>query len=133
MEIPNDCLYTKEHEWIHMDGSTGTIGITDYAQSALGDITFVELPKVEMEVEQSEQFASVESVKAASDIFSPMSGKVIEVNNALEDDPGMINRSCYDKGWIAKIEIADMEEKSNLMTTAEYKEFLKELEDKEKE
>ena len=87
MEVIKHYLYTKEHEWIHVDGEMGTIGITEYAQSALGDITFVELPKVDAEVEQSEPFASVESVKAASDIFSPMSGKVLEVNNGLEADP----------------------------------------------
>ena len=129
MEIMEHYLFTKEHEWINIeDEKTATVGITDYAQSALGDITFVELPSVGMEVEQFEQFVSVESVKAASDIFSPMSGKVTDVNTKLESDPGLINRSCYEKGWIAKIEISDLEEKSNLMNAQEYSKFLESLE-----
>jgi len=131
MEIFKGYLYTKEHEWVNMEGTTATIGISDYAQSALGDITFVELPKVGIDVEQFEQLASVESVKAASDIFAPMSGKVIEVNQKLQEDPGLINRSCYEKGWIAKMEITDSEEKSNLMSAGEYRKFLEGLEEKE--
>ncbi|HOW34803.1 MAG TPA: glycine cleavage system protein GcvH [Candidatus Omnitrophota bacterium] len=129
MEVVKDYLYTKEHEWIDIEGTTATIGITEYAQSALGDVTFVELPKIDTEVEQFEQLASVESVKAASDIFSPMSGKVIEVNKALESDPPLLNKSCYEEGWIAKIAISDIEEKSNLMTAAEYRKFLEGLEE----
>ena len=128
MELLEHYLYTKEHEWINIeDDSTATVGITDYAQSALGDITFIELPAIGADVEQFEQFVSVESVKAASDIFSPMSGKITEVNTKLESDPGLINRSCYEKGWIAKIEISDMEEKSNLMSAQEYTKFLESL------
>ena len=128
MEILEHYLYTKEHEWINIeDETTATVGITEYAQSALGDITFIELPAVGEDVEQFEQFVSVESVKAASDIFAPMSGKVTEVNAKLESDPGLINRSCYEKGWIAKIELSDMEEKSNLMNSQEYNKFLESL------
>ncbi len=129
MVVDEDLLYTKEHEWIRIneDDSTATIGITDYAQEALGDITFVELPGVNDEVEQFGQIASVESVKAATDIFSPMSGKIIEVNETLETKPGLINKSCYDKGWIAKIEISEMEETSNLMTVDEYRSFLESI------
>ena len=104
------------------------IGITDYAQEALGDITYVELPAIGSEVEQFEQFASVESVKAASDIFSPVSGTVAEVNGELESNPGLINKNCFEKGWIAKVTLSNPEEKSNLMTAAEYKSFLKSLE-----
>ncbi len=129
MEFVEHYLYTKEHEWIDIeDDETATIGITDYAQSALGDITFIELPSVGSEVEQFEQFVSIESVKAASEIFSPMSGTVKQVNTHLETDPGLINRSCYEKGWIAKIEISDIEEKSNLMSAQEYQKFLESLE-----
>ena len=128
MEIMEHYFYTKEHEWINIEDTTATIGITEYAQSALGDITFIELPPVNSEVEQFEQFVSVESVKAASDIFAPMSGRVVEVNPKLEADPGLINRSCYEKGWIAKIELSDPEEKSNLMTSQEYNKFLESLE-----
>ena len=128
MEVVEHYLFTKEHEWINVEEDTATIGITDYAQSALGDITFVELPEVDRDVEQFEQFVSVESVKAASDIYSPMSGKIIEVNPDLESDPGLINRSCYEKGWIAKISIKELDERSNLMTAAEYQKFLEGLE-----
>lgn len=120
-------LYTKEHEWVNIEGNIATVGITDYAQESLGDITFVELPKVGREVEQFEEFASVESVKAASDIFSPISGKVIEVNAELETKPGLINKSVYENGWIAKIEIPDPEETSNLMTASEYRKFLESI------
>ena len=128
MEVVEHYLFTKEHEWVNVEEDTATIGITDYAQSALGDITYVELPEADRDVEQFEQFVSVESVKAASDIYSPMSGKIIEVNTELESDPGLINRSCYEKGWIAKISIKELDERSNLMTAAEYQKFLEGLE-----
>ena len=130
MIIDEDLLYTKEHEWIRIneEDNTATIGISDYAQEALGDITFVELPSVNSEVEQFEQFAAIESVKAANDIFSPMSGKIIEVNETLESKPALINKSCYDRGWIAKIDISAMEETSNLMTADEYRSFLESAE-----
>ncbi|MBF0490232.1 MAG: glycine cleavage system protein GcvH [Candidatus Omnitrophica bacterium] len=124
MEIIEHYFYTKEHEWVNIEDGVGTVGITDYAQGALGVITYVELPEEDQEVDQFEQFVSVESVKAASDIFCPMSGRVIEVNDKLEDNPALINKSCYDKGWIAKIEIKDMEETGNLMTSDDYRSYL---------
>jgi len=124
MEVIDHLLYTKDHEWINIDGDSATIGISDYAQESLGDITFVELPNVGDEVEQFGEFASVESVKAASDIFSPMSGKITAVNNDLNEEPGLINKSSYDSGWIAKIKFSDNEEQSNLMTADEYRKFL---------
>lgn len=125
MEVDDHLLFTKEHEWINVeDDGVATIGITDYAQEALGDITYVELPGIGDEVEQFEQLASIESVKAANDIYSPMSGKVIEVNNALDEKPALINKSCYGKGWIAKIKVSSMDETSNLMTADEYRSFL---------
>ena len=124
MDIQNDFFYTKEHEWVSLDGNIAIVGISDYAQEALGDITFVELPSVDDVLEQFGQIASVESVKAASDIFSPISGKIIEVNSDLEAKPGLINKSPYDKGWIAKIEVSDTEEVSNLMNAEEYEKFL---------
>ena len=127
MEVIDHYFYTKEHEWINIEDSTATIGISEYAQSALGDITYVELPSIDVEVEQFEQFASVESVKAASDIFCPLSGRVIEVNNELSSNPGLINKDCYEKGWIAKIEVTEIEERANLMTGKEYRSFLKSL------
>jgi len=128
MDVMDDYLYTKEHEWIRIEDNVATVGITEYAQSALGDITFVELPEIGAEVEQFEQFASIESVKAASDIYCPMSGKVIEVNADLEASPELINRSCYEKGWLAQIELTAPEERSNLMTAEEYQKFLESLE-----
>lgn len=124
MEIAEHLLYTKEHEWINIEGDEATIGISDYAQEALGDITFIELPNVGDEVEQSGEFVSVESVKAASDIFSPMSGEIIAINEDLNEDPGTINKSPYEKGWIARIRLSDLEEQSNLMTADEYEKFL---------
>lgn len=127
MEVLEHLLYTKEHEWIHIEDKTATVGITDYAQNALGDITFIELPEIDAEVEQFEHFVSVESVKAASDVFCPMAGKVIEVNKKLETEPGLINRSCYEKGWLVKIELLDLEEKSSLMNAQEYQKFLESL------
>ena len=124
MEVIDHLLYTKEHEWVNIDGDDATIGISDYAQENLGDITFVELPNAGDEVEQFEEFASVESVKAASDIFSPMSGKITAVNNDLNEEPGLINKSPYETGWIAKVKISDLEGQSNLMTADEYRKFL---------
>lgn len=127
MDVEDDLLYTKEHEWISIDGDTATIGISDYAQEQLGDITFVELPSVGEEVEQFGEIATVESVKAASEIYSPMSGEVLEVNSDLEEDPGVINKSCYDKGWLVKIALTDKEEASNLMNADEYSKYLQSI------
>ena len=127
MEIIEHYLYTKEHEWVSIEDGIATVGISEYAQDLLGDITFIELPSEGDEVEQFEQVASIESVKAASDIFSPISGTVVEVNSDLDDKPELINKSCYEKGWIAKIKISDEDEFSNLMTADEYKNFLESL------
>ena len=128
VEIIDHYLYTKDHEWINVEDNAGTIGITDYAQNALGDVTYVELPQEGAEVEQFEQFVSVESVKAASDIFAPMSGRVTDINRKLEDNPALINKDCYEKGWIAKIEISSPDETSSLMTAEEYRSYLETLE-----
>ena len=133
MEIVEHYLYTKEHEWINIEENVGTVGITEYAQAALGDITFADLPAVDKEVEQFEQLLSVESVKAASDIYAPISGRIIEVNEELTEDPGLINKHSYDKGWIAKIEISDMDETSNLLTGDEYRSYLETLERDDRE
>lgn len=127
MEIEENYLYTKEHEWVSIEDNIATMGITDYAQEALGDVTYVELPELEAEVEQFEQFVSVESVKAASDIYAPMGGKVTEVNRKLEDAPDLINKDCYGKGWIAKIEVRDTDESTNLMSAEEYRNYLESL------
>ena len=127
MEIEENFLYTKEHEWVSIEDNIATMGITDYAQEALGDVTYVELPVEETEVEQFEQVVSVESVKAASDIYAPIGGKVTEINRKLEDTPGLINKDCYGKGWIAKIEVRDMDESTNLMSSEEYRNYLESL------
>ena len=127
MDIIDHYLYTKEHEWISIEENIGTVGITEYAQSALGDITYVELPQPDQEVDQFEQFVSVESVKAASDIFCPMSGRVVEINEKLEETPALINKDCYDKGWIAKIEIKDSDEATHLMSAEDYRTYVESL------
>lgn len=120
-------LYTKEHEWVCFDDNVAIVGIAEYAQNALGDITYIELPQVGDEVDQFGPLASLESVKAASDIFAPLSGKIIEVNEALDSKPEMMNKSCYEKGWVAKIEPSDLSEKGNLMDYEEYQKFLEGL------
>ncbi|MBN2181875.1 MAG: glycine cleavage system protein GcvH [Sedimentisphaerales bacterium] len=117
-------FYTKEHEWAKVDGDTATIGITDYAQEQLGEITFVELPAVGKEVKQKDELAVVESSKAASDVYSPMSGKVTQVNSDLESTPEQINDDCYNAGWICTIEITDAKVIDNLMDSKQYEEYL---------
>lgn len=129
MGMMKNCRYTKEHEWVSTENGVATIGISEYAQDLLGDITFVELPSEGDEVKQFEQVASIESVKAASDIFSPVSGTIVEVNADLEDHPELINESCYEKGWIAKIKISDENELTRLMNADEYETFLGECEE----
>ena len=126
--IPNDLSYTKEHEWVRIDGDRATVGITDYAQSQLGDITFVELPQVGGKVSQSKELTVVESVKAATDIFAPLSGEVIEVNASLEDEPEKINASPYEDGWICRIRIADPSEAEALLDHKAYASLVEECE-----
>jgi len=128
MKIVEDLLYTKEHEWVKIEGDKATIGITDYAQDTLGDVTFVELPEVNKEVEQFKAFSIVESVKAASDVYAPLSGRVTEINKVLKDSPELINQSPYTDGWFIKIKIKDIKEKDNLMTAEDYKKYLDVLE-----
>ena len=115
--------FTDEHEWIDVDGDTATVGITDYAQGQLGDIVFVELPEVGAEVAKGKDAAVVESVKAASDVYAPISGEVTEANSALEDDPALVNSSPEDGGWFFKLTIADKSELEGLMDAAAYKSF----------
>lgn len=117
--------FTKEHEWISVEGTTGRIGISEHAAHELGDITFVELPKPGKSVKQFEVLAAIESVKAASDIYSPVSGTVLKVNSELDTNPEMVNESAEDKAWMAELEIADAAELNNLMTQAQYGEYLK--------
>ena len=119
--------FTKEHEWVKIKEGVASVGITEYAAHQLGDVTFVELPGMGKPVKQFEQFAAIESVKAASDIYSPLSGKVVKVNEVLNDTPEIINESAEDAGWIAWIEPADLSEVKNLLDRAAYDEFLKGL------
>ena len=115
--------FTAEHEWIEIDGDTATVGITDYAQGQLGDIVFVELPEIGAEVSKGKDAAVVESVKAASDVYAPISGEVTEANGALEDDPALVNSSAEDEGWFFKLTIGDKGELEGLMDAAAYKSF----------
>ena len=120
MNIPQDLLYTDSHEWIRAEGDKGTIGITDHAQQALSDITFVELPAVGKTFAKGEEIAAIESCKAAASLYAPVGGKIVEVNAALEDDPGLVNSAPYGGGWIVKIELADPDELSVLLKPADY-------------
>ena len=117
--------YTKDHEYIRIEGETGTVGITDYAQSQLGDVVFVDLPDVGKTISKGGEAAVVESVKAASDIYAPVSGTVIEVNAALPDAPGTVNEDPAGKGWFIKLKIADASELDGLMSEADYQDFVK--------
>jgi len=124
MNIPADLKYTKEHEWVKIEGDTATVGITDHAQQALGDITFVEPPKAGAVVTKAAAMATIESVKAASDIFAPVSGTVKEANAQLEAEPALVNQSPYEKAWIARITISHPEELSDLMDAQAYAAYL---------
>lgn len=126
---PRDLKYTKEHEWIRVEGDEGTVGITHFAQKELGDIVFVELPEEGEEVVQGDSFAVIESVKAVSDVYSPVSGTIIKVNQRLEDEPELINKDPYDEGWIVVIKIKDKDELEDLMSSEEYQELLEGEED----
>ncbi|MFC1754574.1 glycine cleavage system protein GcvH [Thermoproteota archaeon] len=127
MNMPDNLLYTKEHEWVKIEGSQATIGISDHAQSSLGGITFVECPTIGQECQQFKQLATVESVKAASDIYAPLSGKVLKVNEELSSNPELINQFPYENGWLVVIEIADGKETENLLSSAAYKKYLEGL------
>ena len=120
MAQPENLLYSKEHEWVKIDGDTGTVGITDYAQNSLGDIVYVELPKVGAQVSQSGNVGVVESVKAVSDLFTPVSGEVTEVNAALENDAAAVNRDPYGEGWLFKLKLKDGGETASLLSPADY-------------
>ena len=121
---PEDLSYAETHEWAKVDGNVATVGLTDHAQSELGDIVYLELPGVGAEVTAGGEFGVVESVKAASDLNAPLSGKVVDVNDAVSHDPALVNRDCYGDGWLVKVELKDPSEVENLKNAAEYKEFI---------
>jgi glycine cleavage system H protein len=126
MELPEDLKYTREHEWVAIDGSVATIGITDHAQEQLGDVVFVELPAIGDRVEKADAFGVVESTKAVSDVYAPLSGEVAEVNDDLPDNPELINEDPYGDGWMVKVTIGDKADLDDLMTADEYRKFIEE-------
>jgi glycine cleavage system H protein len=118
--LPSDLLYSKEHEWVRIDGDHATVGITDYAQNSLGDIVYVELPRVGKQIDQFKNIGVIESVKAVSDLFTPIGGEVTEINGALESDPAAVNRDPYGEGWLFKLKLKDVDEKSDLLSAGDY-------------
>lgn len=126
VNIPKDLRYSAEHEWIKVEGDKVRIGITDFAQSELGDIVFVELPEVGDDITADEPFGSVESVKTVSELYAPISGKIVEINEDLGDSPEFVNESPYEKAWMIVVEPANMDDLENLMTAEKYEEMVKE-------
>ena len=123
--IPDDLHYSKDHEWVRVEGNIAVVGITDYAQDSLGDVVYVELPKAGDEFAANESFGSVESVKAVSEVFSPVSGEIVGVNEALADEPEMVNQDPYGKGWMIRVQMSNPGEVDSLLTAAEYEDFTK--------
>jgi len=128
MPSPSDRRYTKEHEWVRVQNDLGTVGITDYAQDQLGDIVYLDLPSPGAQVKQLEKLGEIESVKAVSDLYSPVSGEVVEVNQALIDRPELVNQSPYEEGWLVRVRLADPAEVDNLLTAAQYDEYVAQAE-----
>jgi glycine cleavage system H protein len=124
IDIRDDLKYTKEHEWVRLEGGIATVGITDYAQKQLGDVVFIELPQVGAQVEQLKAFGVIEAVKAVSDLFSPITGEVSEVNTALESQSNLINSDPYGEGWIIKVKIKDEGELNSLLSPADYRKLV---------
>ncbi|WP_204205616.1 glycine cleavage system protein GcvH [Mammaliicoccus sciuri] len=124
MTVPSELKYSKEHEWVKVDEDIVTIGITDFAQSELGDIVFVELPEEGDELTSGDSFGSVESVKTVSELYAPLSGKVVEVNEELEDSPEFVNESSYDKAWMVKVELSDKAQLDELLDADAYSEMI---------
>jgi glycine cleavage system H protein len=124
--LPAGLRYSKEHEWVALDGDVATVGITDYAQSSLGDIVYVELPRVGGTLTQFANIGVVESVKAVSDIFTPIGGEVVGINEAIEGDPALVNRDPYGEGWLFKVKLADVGQLDELMAAAAYEQLISE-------
>jgi glycine cleavage system H protein len=123
--VPEDLHYSKDHEWVRVDGDQAIIGITDYAQNSLGDVVYVELPKAEDEFAANEPFGSVESVKAVSEVFTPIAGTVVKINEALGDEPETVNSDPYGEGWMIRLKMSNPGEVDSLLTAAEYEDFTK--------
>ncbi len=126
MEFPKDLKYTREHEWVKVEGGVATVGITDYAQDSLGDVVYVELPQEGVAVTKSEPFGVVESVKAVSDLYAPLSGNVVEVNDAIIESPEAINDDPYGDAWMIRVEVSTAGELDDLLTADEYQKFIQE-------
>ena len=122
--VSNENFYTREHEWVRIEGNKAEIGITYHAQKALGDIVFVELPEIDDEIDSGDEFGSVESVKAVSSLFMPVSGRITAVNTELKDSPELINEECYDDGWMIRVELIKPDESADLLSAEEYEDFL---------
>lgn len=123
-EVPEDLKYTEDHEWISVENGVATIGITDYAQNALGDLVYVELPEIDESISKGDSFAVVESVKSASEVYAPISGTILEVNNLLTDEPELLNGSPYQNGWLAKVKLEDKSELEDMLTDSDYIEHI---------
>ncbi len=124
MNIPSELKYTKDHEWIRIEGDIATVGITDFAQGELGDIVYVEVETLDEKLEKEEVFGTVEAVKTVSDLFLPLSGEIVEFNEALEDEPEKVNTDPYGEGWMIKIKLSNTSEIDDLMSDADYKELV---------
>ena len=124
MSTPEDNRYAKSHEYIHIEGNVGTIGITEYAQKELGDVVFVELPQVGSQLDAGDELGSIESVKAVSELFTPVSGEVVEINEALAEKPELVNTDPYGDGWMIRIRVSDPTEADELMSAEEYEEYI---------
>jgi glycine cleavage system H protein len=124
-KIPDDLHYSKDHEWVRVDGNVAIVGITDYAQDSLGDVVYVELPKVGDDFAANESFGSVESVKAVSEVFSPVSGEIVGINEALADTPEKVNQDPYGDGWMIRVQMSKSGEVDSMLTAAEYEDFTK--------
>jgi glycine cleavage system H protein len=124
MNVPENLLYTKDHEWIRVEGNTGFIGVTDFAQGELGDVVFIEIETIGETLDKEEVFGTIEAVKTVSDLFMPVSGEILELNPALEETPDVVNKDPYGKGWMVKIKITNPTETANLLTADQYKALL---------
>lgn len=126
MEFPDDLKYTKEHEWVKMDGNIATVGITDYAQDQLGDVVYLEFPEEGEAVTKGDAFGVVESVKAVSDIYAPVSGEVVELNDPVKEGPEVLNEDPYGEGWLVRVEMSNLEELDELLDSKAYQAYIKE-------
>jgi len=131
MNFPTDLRYTKEHEWVRVEGDTGAIGITDYAQDMLGDVVYLDLPAAGASVAQHDKMGEIESVKAVSDLYSPVGGEIVEVNQEAVDSPELVNNEPYGRGWMIKVRLSDVSEVDALMSAGEYEAFVDKLMEEE--